>query len=157
MLTARWDIQIIVNTPGSMVKQKDEVFRFQNKESRLDLSPMKIESILFSNKAMISTQAIFLVLKNNIDLVFLDSYGFPVGRVWFSKMGSTALIRRKQIDAANDEQGLRLAIDLVKQKMDNQANYLKKLMYARPDKKTIFLQGKKQNSNFLMQKNIPVR
>jgi|GEM_PF-5356224 CRISPR-associated protein Cas1 len=60
---------------------------------------MKVESIIISNKAMISTQAISLALENNIDLVFLDRYGFPIGRVWFSKMGSTALIRRKQLDA----------------------------------------------------------
>jgi CRISPR-associated protein Cas1 len=78
-----------------MIKQKDEIFRFQNKENRLDLSPMKVESIIITNKAMISTQAISLALENNIDLIFLDHYGFPLGRVWFSKMGSTALIRRK--------------------------------------------------------------
>ena len=41
-----------------MIKQKDEIFRFQNKKNILDLSPMKIESIIVSNKAMISTQAI---------------------------------------------------------------------------------------------------
>lgn len=74
-----------------MIKQKDEVFRFQNKENRLDLSPVKVESIIISNKAMISTQAVCLALEHNIDLVFLDQYGFPNGRVWFSKMGSTSV------------------------------------------------------------------
>ncbi len=121
-----------------MIKQKDEIFRFQNKENRLDLSPMKVESIIISNKAMISTQAISLALENNIDLVFLDKYGFPIGRVWFSKMGSTALIRRKQLEAANNEQGIRFVIDMVKQKLNNQIAFLKKLKYARPEKKELF-------------------
>jgi len=121
-----------------MIKQKDEIFRFQNKENRLDLSPMKIESIIISNKAMISTQAISLALENNIDLVFLDKYGFPIGRVWFSKMGSTALIRRKQLDAANCELGLKLVLDLIRQKINNQVAFLKKLKYARPDRKELF-------------------
>jgi hypothetical protein len=40
------DIQLIINTPGSVIKQKDEVFRFRNRENQLDLSPMKIESII---------------------------------------------------------------------------------------------------------------
>ncbi len=121
-----------------MIKQKDEIFRFQNKENVLDLSPMKIESIIISNKAMISTQAVSLALENNIDLVFLDKYGFPIGRVWFSKMGSTALIRRKQIEAANCDLGLILVLDLIRQKMDNQIAFLKKLKHARPDSKELF-------------------
>ncbi|CCK81110.1 Cas1: CRISPR-associated protein Cas1 [Desulfobacula toluolica Tol2] len=121
-----------------MIKQKDEIFRFQNKENRLDLSPMKVESIIISNKAMISTQAISLALENNIDLIFLDHYGFPIGRVWFSKMGSTAMIRRQQLEAANNDQGLRLVMDLVKQKLNNQISFLKKLKYARPEKKELF-------------------
>ena len=87
---------------------------------------------------MISTQAISLALENNIDLVFLDRYGFPIGRVWFSKMGSTALIRRKQLDAANCELGLNLVLDLIRQKVNNQLAFLKKLKYARPDKKELF-------------------
>lgn len=121
-----------------MIKQKDEIFRFQNREKILDLSPMKIESILISNKAMISTQAISLALENNIDLLFLDKYGFPIGRVWFSKMGSTALIRRKQIEIANCELGLSLVLDMIKQKIKNQISFLKKLKYARPDRKELF-------------------
>ena len=121
-----------------MIKQKDEIFRFQNMENILDLSPMKIESIIISNKAMISTQAISLALENNIDLVFLDKYGFPIGRVWFSKMGSTALIRRKQLDAANCEFGLKLVLDLIRQKINNQVAFLKKLKYSRPDREELF-------------------
>jgi CRISP-associated protein Cas1 len=121
-----------------MIKQKDECFLFQNRDKKLDLSPMKVESILISNKAMISTQAISLALENNIDLVFLDRYGFPIGRVWFSKMGSTALIRRKQLDAANCDIGLKLVLDLIRQKINNQIAFLKKLKYARPDRKELF-------------------
>jgi len=121
-----------------MLKQKDEIFRLQNRENRLDLSPMKVESIIFSNKAMISTQAIALALEHNIDLIFLDKYGFPLGRVWFSKMGSTAMIRRKQLDAVNCEIGLNLVIDLIKQKLVNQITFLKKLKYSRPNKHELF-------------------
>lgn len=87
---------------------------------------------------MISTQAISLALENNIDLVFLDQYGFPVGRVWYSKMGSTALIRRRQIDIAESEDGVSIVLDMVKKKVLNQAEFLKKLKYARPEKHHLF-------------------
>jgi CRISPR/Cas system-associated endonuclease Cas1 len=57
-----------------------------------------VESIVISNQAMISSQAVVQALEHNIDIIFLDSFGDPLGRVWFSKMGSTALIRRKQFE-----------------------------------------------------------
>jgi len=127
-----------VNSPGTLVKQKNEIFLFQNKENKLELSPLKLESIIISNQAMISTPAISLALEHNIDLVFLDKYGFPMGRVWFSKMGSTAMIRRKQLEAAEQDSGTSLVVSMVKQKLNNQIAFLKKLKYARPEKKEMF-------------------
>lgn len=102
------------------------------------MSPLKLESIIISNQAMISTPAISLALEHNIDLIFLDKYGFPMGRVWFSKMGSTAMIRRKQLEAAEQNSGVSLVISMVKQKLNNQIAFLKKLKYARPEKREMF-------------------
>ncbi|SMC78603.1 CRISPR-associated protein, Cas1 family [Desulfocicer vacuolatum DSM 3385] len=121
-----------------MIKQKNEIFLFQNKDNKLELSPLKLESIVISNQAMISTPAISLALEHNIDIIFLDKYGFPMGRVWFAKMGSTAMIRRKQLEAVGDETGLSLVIGMIRQKLNNQIAFLKKLKYARPDKKEKF-------------------
>ncbi|GAB6094232.1 CRISPR-associated endonuclease Cas1 [Desulfatiferula olefinivorans] len=131
-------MQIFVNSPGSMINQKDGCFRFSNKDKSFDVSPEKIESIVTTNKAMISTQAINLALDNNIDIIFLDSKGDPKGRVWFSKMGSTALIRRKQLEAELSEVGINLVIDLVREKVSNQIRFLKKLALARPGKHDVF-------------------
>lgn len=79
-----------------------------------------------------------MALEHNIDVVFLDSYGDPLGRVWFSKLGSTALIRRKQIEAADNPLGLELVIEMIRQKMENQLRFLKKLMHARSGKESLF-------------------
>jgi len=57
---------------------------------------------------MITSQVIVMALEHNIDIVFMDSYGDPIGRVWFSKMGSTALIRRRQLEANGQFLGMRL-------------------------------------------------
>lgn len=131
-------MQLFIKTPGTLIRQKDECFRLQSGDNRCDISPMKIESIVISNKALISTQAIALALANNIDVVFLDAYGDPVGRVWFSKMGSTALIRRKQIEAAETSLGFQLVKEMVSRKLKNQVDFLKKLMHARSGKKDVF-------------------
>ena len=87
---------------------------------------------------MISTQAIILALEHNIDTIFMDSHGDPIGRVWFSKMGSTALIRRKQLEAMTNPLGLNLVIDMVALKLSNQIRFLRKLMHARPSREDCF-------------------
>jgi len=131
-------MQLVIQRPGTFITKKDDIFRFKNKEDKLDVSPLKIESIVISNKAMISTQAIVLALEHNIDIIFLDHFGDPIGRVWFPKMGSTALIRRKQLEAANNGIGLNLVKDMIRQKLDNQAKFLKKLSNSRPGKEDYF-------------------
>jgi CRISPR-associated protein Cas1 len=131
-------MQLVINSPGTFITQKDECFRLKQKERVFDISPLKVESIVISNQAMISTQAIAQALENNIDIIFLDSYGNPLGRVWFAKMGSTALIRRRQLEAAAEPLGVHLVIELIQQKMENQLRFLKRLMHARPGKQELF-------------------
>jgi CRISPR/Cas system-associated endonuclease Cas1 len=89
VLSGKKIMQIFVNTPGTFITQKDACFRLKQKDKRFDISPLKVESIVISNQAVISTQAIILALENNIDTIFMDTYGYPIGRIWFSKMGST--------------------------------------------------------------------
>ncbi|MGB9498217.1 MAG: CRISPR-associated endonuclease Cas1 [Dissulfuribacterales bacterium] len=131
-------MQLVINSPGTFITQKDGCFQLKNEDKRFDISPQKVESIIISNKAMITSQAVVAALENNIDVVFLDAFGNPIGRIWFAKMGSTALIRRNQLSIAENEKGLALVIDMIRQKMENQAAFLKKLMYARPGKEYLF-------------------
>ncbi len=131
-------MQLVINSPGTFITCKEECFRLKQEEKKFDISPLKVESIIISNKAMITTQAIAMALEHNIDVVFLNGYGDPIGRVWFAKMGSTALIRRKQLEAETGKIGLDLVIDMIGAKLDNQSRFLKKLMHARPGKEDQF-------------------
>lgn len=131
-------MQLVINSPGTFITCKNECFQLKQEEKKFDISPLKVESIIVSNKAMITTQAIVMALEHNIDIVFLNTYGDPVGRVWFAKMGSTALIRRKQLEAETGKIGLELVIDMIGFKLDNQARFLKKLKHARPGKEDPF-------------------
>ncbi len=131
-------MQLVINTPGTLITQKDGVFRLKQQDRMVDISPLKVESMVISNQAMISTQAVALALEHNIDIIFLDGFGDPVGRVWFARLGSTALIRRRQLEAAESPLGIRLVTDMVGQKLANQINFLKKLMHARPGREEHF-------------------
>ncbi len=131
-------MQLVINTPGTFITQKDECFRLKQKEKIFDISPLKVESIVISNQAMITTQAVVQALENNIDIIFLDKYGDPIGRIWFTKMGSTALIRRKQLEASETRQSVLLVLEMIQRKLENQVRFLKRLMHARPGREDPF-------------------
>lgn len=120
-------MQLVINTPGAYLHRKDGVFRIKTQEQERDFSAHKVSSILISTAASLSTDAIKLAIEHNIDIIFLDKYGNPYGRVWHCKPCSTTLIRRQQLKIADQSAGLILALTWVKQKITNQVNLLLEL------------------------------
>ena len=120
-------MQLVINTYGSYLQKNGDLFKIKADNKVHEISSKKVSSILISTAAYITTDAIKLAMDNNIDIVFVDEYGNPYGRVWHSKLGSTTLIRRKQLEIADLEKGLDLALDWVKTKFMNQINLLKNL------------------------------
>ena len=99
-----------------------------------DVSVKKVSSIMITTSAYITTDAVKMAMDHNIDVVFLDKFGDPYGRVWHSKLGSTTLIRRKQLEIAETGEGLDLAIEWISKKFDNQIDFLKRLRETRSRK-----------------------
>ncbi|RZB29557.1 MAG: CRISP-associated protein Cas1 [Candidatus Argoarchaeum ethanivorans] len=104
----------------------------KNDDKVVEVSVGRVESILITTSAAITTDAIQFAVENNIDIVFLDCFGDPFGRVWHSKLGSTVLIRRRQLEAGRGELGFGLAREWVVQKVENQLVFLKDLKKNRP-------------------------
>jgi len=108
-----------------LVKKDDKSF---------EVSANKINSILITTAAYITTDAIKMAVENNIDIVFLDAHGDPYGRVWHPKLGSTTLIRRRQLEIYDTADGLNLAKEWGLKKLDDQIALLNRLKKARPEK-----------------------
>jgi CRISPR-associated protein Cas1 len=128
-------MQLVINTYGSYRRKKGNCFLVRKEDKVFEVSANKVDSILITTAAYISTDAIKFAVDNNIDIVFLDSYGEPYGRVWHPKLGSTTLIRRRQLELYDKEAGLNLAKKWGIQKIDNQIALLKRLKKTRSDKK----------------------
>ncbi len=94
----------------------------------------KVDGIMITTAAYITTDAIKLAVDHNIDIIFLDEFGDPFGRVWHSKLGSTTLIRRRQLEIADTLAGVKLALDWVRKKLDNQIELLTRLRESRSNK-----------------------
>ncbi len=124
-------MELHLNTFGSFIRKKDEMFEVSIEEKKVKLSPEKISSIVISNAATITTDAIQLAMDYNIDIVFLDKHGNPYGRVWFPKIGSTVLIRRKQLEMLSDATGLHFIKERIAIKIMNQYRFLQKLISKR--------------------------
>ncbi|CAD6491756.1 MAG: CRISPR-associated endonuclease Cas1 1 [Candidatus Argoarchaeum ethanivorans] len=128
-------MQLVLNTRGSYLKKSKNCFLVKTDDKAFEVSANKVDSILITTAATITTDAIKFAVDNNIDIVFLDHNGYPFGRVWHSKLGSTTLIRRRQLEIANTTIGFNMAKKWVEIKIDNQIILLKDLKKNRPDTK----------------------
>lgn len=126
-------MKLVINTPGTYVHKSGECFLMERREEKKEISAKKIEQILITTHAAISTDAIELALDNNIDIVFLRNTGQPFGRIWHSKLGSISTIRRKQLFLQDQPYGLQLIKEWIGQKIDNQISHLENLAVNRRD------------------------
>jgi len=135
-------MQLYINTYGTYVHIKDEMFEIQTKVDKLNeikhFAAHKVTSIILQKGMAISTDAIILALKNNIDIVVADYDGFPVGRFWHGKSGSTSKIRKRQLEASLNEIGVHWTKNWIIGKIENQINFLKDLEKNRKPKSDYF-------------------
>ncbi|MBE0524901.1 MAG: CRISPR-associated endonuclease Cas1 [Methanosarcinales archaeon] len=128
-------MQLVLNTRGSYLKKNRNCFLVKTDEKSFEVSADKVDSILITTSATITTDAVKFAVENNIDIVFLDHFGDPYGRVWHSKLGSTVLIRRRQLEVSDQPAGFDMAKEWMLIKIDNQINFLKDLKKNRPEMK----------------------
>lgn len=126
-------MQIFINTYGTYLHVKDEMFEIKIREDKTKpvkvnhIAAHKITSFIISKGAALSTDAIALALKHNIDIVIVENNGHPMGRFWHSKLGSTTKIRKKQLEASLSKEGLKWVKLWLCQKLENQADFLQDL------------------------------
>ncbi len=126
-------MQIFINTYGTYVHVKDEMFEIKvrkNKEQPVQVNHIaahKITSFVMSKGTALSTDAVALALKHNIDIVIVDNLGQPMGRFWHSKLGSTTKIRKEQLKASQNKTAVRHVKGWLSRKLENQADFLNDL------------------------------
>lgn len=134
-------MQIFINTYGTYVHVKDEMFeiRVRAKKEQVPktnhLAAQKVTSLVLSKGAAISTDALALALKYNVDVVVVENNGQPLGRFWHSKLGSTTKIRKCQLEASVNQIGLQWIQDWLSGKLQNQIDFLKDLKKHRRTQK----------------------
>ncbi len=124
-------MQLHLNSYGTYLHVKDQLFEIKIKTAgevtKHQVAAQKVKSIWIGEGIALSSEAVKLALKNNIDIVFLEYSGQPLGRIWHSKLGSTTKIRKRQLMASMNETGLEWVRNWLGQKVENQLNLIKDL------------------------------
>lgn len=136
-------MQIFINSYGSYLHVKEDMFeiRVKSEQGKGSIKPSvyktnhisakKITSFVISKGSAISTDAIALAVKYNIDIVIVENNGHPFGRFWHSKLGSTTKIRKKQLEFSLDSRGLDWTKSWIELKLTNQIEYITDLIKHR--------------------------
>lgn len=130
-------MQIYLNTYGTYLHVKDDMFEIKipgngSEPTKQHIAAHKISSIVMSTSGALSTDAVMLALKNNIDIIFTKPDGHPMGRIWHSKLGSTTKIRKAQLEASLGKQAVIFTKAWITEKMTNQLEFIKDLKKHRP-------------------------
>ncbi|WP_310590786.1 CRISPR-associated endonuclease Cas1 [Arsenicibacter rosenii] len=130
-------MQLHINTYGTYVHVCDQMFEVRR---RLDsgevekkpFSAQKVTHIIMTTGTSLSADAIKLAMIHNVDIVFVEQSGDPIGRVWHAKLGSTTRIRKRQLQASLSVVGVSWVKTWLLTKMDNQLQFIKDLKKHRP-------------------------
>jgi CRISPR-associated protein Cas1 len=84
-------MQLVINTFGASLRTQGDRFLIQAGDKKFAVSAHKVQSILLTTGAHLSTDAIELAHVHNIDLVFLDKFGDPFARTEKKRTGPVML------------------------------------------------------------------
>lgn len=117
-------MHLILNAFGSSLQRHNGNFIIVTQEGEQTIHPVDLKSISVAKGARVSSDAVLLAIEHEIDLLFLDRTGMPLGRVWSIKYGSLSEIRRQQLDFTQSSAALPWVKELLLAKLDNLAALL---------------------------------
>lgn len=124
-------MDILINTYGTKVGASGEriVLSFPNIKEKKEYPIRRIDKIAVLRPASITTHAVQLALTHDVDIVYLGTFGKPLGRLFSSEPKGLARLRRAQLEMAVSNQSFEIAKVLVCGKCRNQIAYLYRMAY----------------------------
>jgi CRISP-associated protein Cas1 len=126
-------MELNISTFGTYLHVKDELFEVRVKDAatqevrKQQFAATKVSRIVLSKGVALSTDAVHLAMLHHIDILFVENDGFPIGRVWHSKLGSTTKIRKRQLEASLNTIGVVAIKTWIAAKVENQTDFVRDL------------------------------
>jgi CRISPR-associated protein Cas1 len=122
-------MQLHLQSFGSKLRVREglfEVLSFGKKDQLIkeQFPPHQVDSIWMQKQTSVSSDAIMLATENNVGIIIVNKFGFPVGRFISSKPSSTSLIQKNQLRVSIDHHGTGFVKEWVAQKLENQSKFI---------------------------------
>ncbi|MDO9154269.1 MAG: CRISPR-associated endonuclease Cas1 [Paludibacter sp.] len=113
-------MELILNTFGTSLSRDNEAFVIVHKDGKQRVPAQGIKSIQISRGAQITSDAVLLAIENEIEVLFMDKTGSPIGRIWSPKYGSVSTIRKGQLSFTFSHDAVDWIKGIIRQKIENQ-------------------------------------
>ena len=113
-------MDLILNTFGVSLNKDNDCFVVTHKDGKQRIPVEGVKSIQLSKGTQVTSDAIFLAIEHEIEILFVEPKGKPIGRVWSPKYGSISTIRKGQLNFTLSKSGLLWIKEVICQKIQNQ-------------------------------------
>lgn len=118
---------IEISTHGSTVKRDHDSFVIQSKNKKTEIPAEKVDAVIITANALISTQAVRMCIEKQIQMVISTWSGKPVARLWSSTPGKSTQLRRNQYLNQDTVMGFEISVMILKKKLREQKTFLNNL------------------------------
>lgn len=133
-------MQIYINTKNTSITVRNKSFLIQNKSTKREISPRRIDSISITANVQINTSAIKLAAKNDIPIWIYEPHGGLVAELRSSYYLKHSQLRHQQLLFMNSSKGIEWIKGILLEKTKLQIQSLK-----RWNKKNPLLEQKMKN------------
>ena len=121
-------MEVCIETDGSSLKVKNGIFLIESKEKKVEVSPINVRSFVVKANISITTSAVSLILNNDIELVFIDNYEKPYGRIINTEFSKSGYLRQTQYKVFNSNLGFDIAKAILMKKSLKQKEHAISIM-----------------------------
>jgi len=117
-------MNLVLNSYGATLQKENDLFVIATADGKQSIPPEKVSSISISKAARITSDAVLLAIKHQVDILFVNEQGMPEGRVWSIRYGSISDLRRAQLNFMYSTAVIPWVKQLLMQKINGQVALL---------------------------------
>lgn len=113
-------MELVLNTYGVSLNRDGETFVITTADGRQRIPAVGITGIQVSRGAQITSDAVMLAIEHEIEVLFMDKTGKPLGRIWSPRYGSVSTIRKGQLNFVYTPDAVDWIKSIIDKKLENQ-------------------------------------
>ena len=113
-------MELILNTFGVSLNRDNEGFVINTRDGKQRIPAVGIDSIQIGRGAQITSDAVMLAIEKEIEVMFMDKTGKPIGRIWSPRYGSISTIRKGQLNFTYSHNAVEWIKEVLLKKIENQ-------------------------------------